>query len=115
VLALIATLVVAAAHAAFMVLETFLWTTPTGRRIFAQSAEQAEITKVLAQNQGVYNGGVAVLLAWAALGEQRATVIALLAFVIAMGVYGGITAKRTILFFQALPAAIALGLVLLRL
>jgi len=108
--ALIVTLLVAALHVGFMVLETFLWTKPTGMRIFQQTPETAQTTKVLAQNQGVYNAGVAALLVWAALTGQGATVVALLIFVIAMGIYGAITAKGTILFAQAMPAAIALVL-----
>jgi putative membrane protein len=110
---LVATLVVAALHVVFMVLESILWTKPTGRRIFAQSREDAETTKVLAQNQGVYNGALAGLLVWAALSGLTSTVAALLIFVVVVGVFGAITAKPTILFLQALPAGIALALVLL--
>ena len=108
--ALIAILVVAALHVGFMILESVLWTTPRGRRIFGQTVEGAEATRVLALNQGVYNCGVAVLLAWAALTDREDTTIALLAFVIAMGVVGAVTAKPTILVVQAVPAAIALAL-----
>lgn len=108
---LIATFVVAALHIVFMVLETFLWTTPRGRKIFGQTKENAELTKVLAANQGVYNGALAGLLIWASVTGLRSTVMALLVFVIVVGVYGAVTAKPTILFLQALPAAIALALV----
>ncbi len=111
--ALAMTLLVALAHIGFMVLESVLWTKPTGRRIFRQTPESAETTKVLALNQGIYNAGVAALLAWAALTGQGPTVVALLLFVIAMGIVGGITAKPTILVAQALPAAVALALQLL--
>ena len=104
--------VVAAAHVVFMILESVLWTTPTGRRIFAQTVESAEATKVLALNQGVYNGGVAALLVWAMATGRPATAAALLVFIIAMGIVGAITAKPTILVAQALPAAVALALVL---
>ena len=109
-LALIATLVVAAAHLGFMVLEAILWAKPTGRRIFGQTEEEAEVTKVLAQNQGVYNGALAVLIGWAALTGRGPTVVALLVFVIVVGIFGGLTAKRSILLLQALPAAVALAL-----
>ncbi len=111
--ALIASLVVAALHVGFMVLESLLWTTPAGRRIFAQTVEGAEATKVLALNQGIYNGGVAALLAWAALSGRTDTTAALLIFIAAMGVGGAISAKPTILGFQTAPAALALALVLL--
>ena len=108
---LAASLFVAVAHVGFMVLETFLWTSPRGRRIFGTTAEEAETTKVLAQNQGVYNGALAVVLAWAALSGARPTVIALLAFIVVVGIYGGVTAKRSILVTQAVPAAVAMILV----
>ena len=112
-LALLSTLFVALAHLGFMVLETFMWTTPTGRKIFGQTREEAEITAVLAKNQGVYNGALALALAYAALMGHTETVLVLLTFVIVVGVYGAITAKGTILFLQALPAAIALALTFL--
>lgn len=112
-LALAATLFVALAHVAFMVVETFLWTTPAIRKRFGQTEEQALATEVLAKNQGVYNGALAAALAWAALaGETRAQAV-LLGFVIVVGVYGAVTAKRSILFIQALPAVVALVLTLL--
>ena len=85
-------LFVAVAHAWFMVLESVLWTRPFGRKTFGQSREDAEKTKVLALNQGLYNGGVAALLVWAALEERGLTagagrtVDALLIFIVAMGV-----------------------------
>jgi putative membrane protein len=112
-LALVATLVVAVLHVLFMVLETFLWTTPRGRKIFGQTVEGVEQTKVLAANQGVYNGALAALLAWAALSGETHATMAGLVFVIAVGLYGGYSAKISILFLQALPAAIALVLVCL--
>jgi putative membrane protein len=104
------TLIVAAAHVLFMVLESVLWTKPTGRRIFGQTVEDAEKTRVLAFNQGIYNGGLAALLAWGVFDHQHTMVVALLVYVFAMGIVGGATAKRTILLYQALPAAIALAL-----
>ena len=107
-LALGLVLFVTVAHLWFMVLEALLWTTPFGRRTFGQSREDAEKTKVLAMNQGLYNGGVAALLAWAALTHHGATVDALLVFIIAMGLVGGVTAKPIIIAFQAVPAALAL-------
>lgn len=110
--ALVMTSIVAVLHLGFMVLETFLWTTPRGRKIFALSAEDAEKTKVLAQNQGVYNGVLAGALAWSALAGESTTSIVLLVFVIVVGAYGAATVKTSILFLQALPAAIALALAL---
>lgn len=109
-LAAIATFFVAALHVLFMVLETFLWTTPKVRKRFGQTAEQAETTKVLAANQGVYNGALAGALIWAQVSGELAARGVLLLFVVVVGVYGAATAKRSILFIQALPAAVALAL-----
>lgn len=109
-LALVATLFVAVLHVLFMVLETFLWTTPRGRKIFGQTVEGAEQTKVLAANQGVYNGALAALLTWAAFTGETHAAMAGLVFVIVVGIYGAATAKGTILFVQAAPAAVALAL-----
>ena len=114
-LALVATLFVAAAHLGFMALETFLWTTPKVRKMFGQTAEQAEQTKVLANNQGVYNGALGACLVWAAFSGNTDAQCVLLGFVIVAGLYGAATAKRSILFVQALPGAIALALTLLHL
>ena len=112
-LSLIVTLVVVALHLGFMALETFLWTTPAVRKIFGQSAEHAALTRALAANQGVYNGVLAVCLAWAALAGNTSAHAVLLGFVVAVGLYGGATVKPSILVLQALPAALALALLLL--
>ena len=107
-LALAATGFVALAHVFFMVLECVLWTQPAGLRAFGQTAQDAKTTRVLAFNQGMYNGGIAVLLSWAVLAQHRPAVIALLIYVLAMGLVGGITANRSILLYQGMPAALAL-------
>jgi len=107
------TLLVAALHFVFMVVETFLWTTPGVRRRFGQTAEQAEATKILAANQGVYNGALAAALVWSVYAGDVASMRMLLVFVIVVGLYGGATAKRSILVIQALPAALALGATML--
>ncbi|HUS25340.1 MAG TPA: DUF1304 domain-containing protein [Candidatus Binatia bacterium] len=106
--------IVAALHVWFLVLEMFLWTTPYGRKTFGRTQQQAEDSKVLAANQGLYNGFLAAGLAWGLwLGADGYHVKAFfLGCVLVAGVYGGLTASRKILFVQALPAAIALGLLL---
>lgn len=111
--ALVLTLLVAVLHVGFMVLETFLWTTPRVRKVFGQSKENAATTKLLAANQGVYNGALGAALVWAALTGQTAAQMALLAFVIVVGVYGAATVKPSIFFVQALPAIVALALLLI--
>jgi len=104
---------IAALHVYFLVLEMFLWDKPIGLRTFAQTAEQAKITKTLAANQGLYNGFLAAGLFWGLwLGDHGGQVkIFFLICVLIAGLYGAATASRKILFIQALPAAI--GLVLL--
>lgn len=111
IVGLAAALFVAALHVLFWILESFLWTKPFGLKFFRQSKETAEATKVLALNQGYYNAGAAVLIAWAALTGKADVTIALLLFIVAMGIVGGLTAKRSILAVQAAPAAIAAALV----
>ena len=108
---------VAIEHFYFLYLEMFLWTTPKGRKIFGTTEETAENSKVLAANQGLYNGFLAAGLVWGLL-HPTATVgkqiqIFFLLCVVIAGIYGGLTVKRTILYVQALPAFIALLAVLL--
>ncbi len=109
VIALIALL-----HLWFLVLEMFLWTQPSGRRAFGLSAEFAEQTKALAANQGLYNGFLAAGLIWGLyLGSAGVDVkVFFLGCVLVAGVFGGLTAARKILLFQAAPAAFGLLLVL---
>jgi putative membrane protein len=111
----IAVALVALLHAYFLVLEMFLWDKPSGLRTFGHTAEHAAASKVLAANQGLYNGFLAAGLVWGlTLGSAGSGVkVFFLSCVIVAGVYGAATASRKILFVQALPAAIALALVLL--
>ena len=106
---------VALLHAYFLVLEMFLWDKPAGLKAFGQTLEAATASKVLAANQGLYNGFLAAGLAWGlSMGAAGASVkVFFLVCVLVAGVYGAITASRRILFVQAAPAAI--GLVLLAL
>ena len=102
---------VALEHLYFLVLEMFLWTTPRTRAAFGMSAEQAAQTKVLAANQGLYNGFLAAGLAWSLVAPSAyAQPLALffLACVLVAGVYGGFSANKRIWLLQALPAAVAL-------
>ena len=105
---------VAALHVWFLVLEMFLFTRPLGRKTFGVSREDAETMKVLAANQGLYNGFLAAGLVWGLTLGAAGTHIVLffLGCVVVAGLYGAATASRAILFVQALPAAIALGLTL---
>jgi len=105
---------VALLHLYFLVLEMFLWTKPLGLKVFRNTPEKAEMSKVLAANQGLYNGFLVAGLAWGLyLGAAgRDIKLFFLGCVIVAGVYGAYSVSRRILVVQALPAAIALGLVL---
>ena len=102
--------IVALLHAYFLVLEMFLWDKPAGPRAFGHSAEAAAASKVLAANQGLYNGFLAAGLVWGlSLGAAGTSVkVFFLLCVLIAGVYGAMTASRKILYVQALPALIAL-------
>jgi len=106
---------VALLHVYILVLEMFLWDKPRGLRAFGQSLEAARGSKVLAANQGLYNGFLAAGLFWGlSLGAGGMPVkVFFLGCVLAAGVFGAATANRRILFVQALPAALGLALVLL--
>ena len=103
------TVLVAVLHIGFMVLESVLWTKPTGRKIFGLSRERAEMTKDLASNQGVYNGVLGAGLLWSLYAANPGAQAFLLVFVVVVGIYGAITVKPTIFFVQALPALLGLG------
>ena len=105
---------VALLHLGFLVLEMFAWKRPLGRRIFGLSKEKAEQTAALAANQGLYNGFIAAGLFWGvARGDGSYDVeIFFLVCVIVAGIFGALTANRSILWIQALPGAVALALVL---
>ncbi len=101
--------IVAAEHIAILILEMFLWTKPFGRRVFGLTRELAESSRVLAANQGLYNGFLAAGLIWSLFAGFQVKVFFLICVIVA-GIFGGFTAKRTILWTQGLPAAIALAL-----
>jgi putative membrane protein len=104
---------VALSHIGFMVLEMFYWDHPVGRKIFKMTPEASASSKVLAANQGLYNGFLATGLIWGLWSGRDGITIFFLACVIIAGVFGAATAKMSILFTQALPAALALLSVLL--
>ena len=113
-LADLAVVFVALLHLLFLVLEMFLWRQPLGRRVFGLSREKAEETAALAANQGLYNGFLAAGLIWGLVRGANGFEfkVFFLACVLVAGVFGAATAKRSILWVQALPAAVALALVL---
>ena len=106
---------IALLHIYILVLEMFLWEKPAGLRAFGQTREAAAASKVLAANQGLYNGFLAAGLFWGlSLGAAGTGIkVFFLCCVLVAGLFGAATASRRILFVQAVPAAIALALVFL--
>ena len=101
-------------HVLFLVLEMFLWNTPFGRKTFGLTEEYARQSAALAANQGLYNGFLAAGLLWGLIStDGYETLVFFLSCIIIAGIYGALTAKRSILFLQALPAAIAMTLLIL--
>lgn len=116
-LASIVIAIIALMHVWFLILEMFLWDKPAGRRAFGLNPEFATQSKVLAANQGLYNGFLAAGLLWGLiLGntvEGTHVKIFFLACVLVAGLYGGFTATRKVLWIQAAPAAVGLALLVL--
>lgn len=106
---------VALIHVYILVLEMFLWDKPAGLRAFGQSQAAATASKILAANQGLYNGFLAAGLFWGlSMGQAGHDVkVFFLLCVLVAGLYGAATASRKILFVQAIPAAVGLGLLLI--
>ena len=108
--------IVALLHFFFLYLEMFLWTTPSGRKRFGTTEQQAKDTAVLAANQGLYNGFLGAGLIWSLLHSNPQTshelAVFFLACVIVAAIYGGATSNKKILVVQGLPALVALALVL---
>lgn len=105
-------ILVALEHLYIMVLEMFLWTKPRTRNIFGITEQDAEISKPLAANQGLYNGFLAVGLFYSLLTNIPDTAFQFKVFfllcVIVAGIYAGVTVKPRIALVQAVPAIIAL-------
>jgi putative membrane protein len=103
---------VAALHLYFLVLEMFLWDTPTGHKTFGLEPAFATESKTLAANQGLYNGFLAAGLVWGLIDDRDDVKLFFLACVIVAGAYGAVTVSRRILVVQALPALVGFVLVL---
>jgi putative membrane protein len=108
---------VAVEHLWFLVLEMFLWTRPLGLRTFRQSEEKARSSAALAANQGLYNGFLSAGLVWGLVAAAPEFAVSIKVFfltcVVIAGVFGARTVSPRILFVQAVPAAVALLLVVL--
>ena len=113
-LTIIAISIVIFLQASFMILEMFLWNTATGQKTFGLSKNFAEQSATLAANQGLYNGFLAAGLLWGLISTGGFdALIFFLSCIIIAGLYGAITASTKILFVQALPAAVAMILLIL--
>lgn len=106
--------IIALLHCYFLVLEMFFWDKPLGRKTFNLTTDFAKASKNLAANQGLYNGFLAAGLVWGLLLGSAGTAILLffLSCIVIAGIFGGLTANKRIFYIQALPAIIALGLLL---
>jgi putative membrane protein len=107
---------VALIHLYIVVLEMFLWDKPFGRKVFGSTPEFATASKVLAANQGLYNGFLAAGLIWGmSMGAAGQPVqLFFLGCVIVAGLYGAMSVGIKILFVQAVPAALAVAAILLK-
>lgn len=101
---------VALEHLYFLILEMFLWTTPKGIKTFGlKSRDFAEDTKVLAANQGLYNGFLAAGIIFSILLKSHPFIYFFLSCIIIAGIYGAYSTKKVKLFYvQSAPALIAL-------
>ena len=108
VLAQILVVLVALLHLYFLVLEMFLWTRPLGLKTFRNTPEKAETTRVLAANQGLYNGFLSAGLLWSLATSQWNVVLFFLGCVVVAGAYGAYSVNKRIFFVQAVPAIAAM-------
>jgi putative membrane protein len=103
---------VAVLHIYFLILEMFLWTKPRGLKTFGNSLEKARDSAVLAANQGLYNGFLAIGLIWGLIHPNPVFAFQIKVFfllcVIVAGAYGAASVSMRILYVQAIPAAVAL-------
>lgn len=110
-------IVIASLHFYFLVLQMFLWTKPKGLKVFNQSLEQAMSSKILAANQGLYNGFLASGLVWSLLISDsvhaKSVKVFFITCVLLAGLYGGKTVNKKVFFIQGLPALLCLCVVVL--
>jgi len=107
---------VALLHFYFLYFEMFAWTTK-GKKVFRNFPEDLfEPTKAMAANQGLYNGFLAAGLTWTFFIQDGnwSNYIALffLGCVTVAGIYGALTVTKKIFIIQALPALLAIVLIL---
>jgi putative membrane protein len=113
ILANLLVVLVALLHIGFLALEMFFWDHPFGRKRFRMTPEYSKASASLAANQGLYNGFLAAGLVWGLITGDSSIKIFFLICVVIAGIFGGLTARRTILYIQALPGLLALAAVYL--
>lgn len=110
-IAVVLLILVALLHVYFLVLEMFLWTKPLGMKVFRNTPEKAETTKVLAANQGLYNGFLAAGLFWAAFAGKADVGLFFLGCVVIAALYGAYSVSKRIFYVQGVPALVAIAAV----
>ncbi len=117
ILAMIMVALVALLHIYIMLLEMLWWDSPRGHKAFGLTPDFAKTTKVLAANQGLYNGFLAAGLIWGLIHPDPAMAwqikLFFLACVAVAGIFGAVTSSKKILFIQTVPAVIAIIAVVL--
>jgi putative membrane protein len=112
IVSLILIAIVAIEHLYILWLEMFAWTTKGKKTFKSIPADMFEKTKVLAANQGLYNGFLAAGLFWSLFIKDEIWHFNVAAFFLSCvaiaGIYGGVTATKGIFYKQAMPAIIAL-------
>jgi len=98
---------VVALHVLFGLAESVGWSGMARR--FGYDREKTEITRALALNQGAYNAGLAGMLAWALVTGRTDTAMAMLVYVLVMGIVGAVSVRWTIFVVQGVPAVVALA------
>lgn len=106
-------LLVALEHIGIMILEMLFWNHPIGQRLFSMTPDVSSASATLAANQGLYNGFLAAGILWGLVSDKKDVVVFFLSCVVAAGIFGGLTAKISILLSQALPALAALVILLI--
>jgi len=104
-------IIIALLHFYFLYLEMFLWDKPRGMQTFRMTEEVAKQSKTLAMNQGLYNGFLAAGLIWGLFADNTVKIFFLSCVIIA-GIFGALTVSKRIFYIQALPAILALVILL---
>ncbi|QVY64316.1 DUF1304 domain-containing protein [Polaribacter sp. Q13] len=106
---------VAIIHIYIVYLEMVIWTSKKAMKAFGiKNKELAEETKVMAANQGLYNGFLAAGLLWSMFMVKTDMAIFFLSCVAIAGLYGAYSTKIIrILYIQTIPAALGIISILL--